>query len=188
MILIKGLSIFLQHGRSSYISGGAFWRRSSRFKWNHSLTCCSFSDRITNYFFRRFRSFDLFHFRHFYFRHSSFRPYLFRHYFFRHFSFSTFLFSTLWCGTELPTLEDSKDVVPAPLDVRPPAPFPEASSPDLTITIPNSPRKSKHHRRHQNRKRNLRIKNEIRVGLGFRPAPYRVPSHLKSHFSTGSES
>ena len=92
--------------------------------------------------------------------------------------------------TEFLMLEDSEDVVPAPLDVRPPVLFPEASSPDLTIriTIPNSPRKSKHHRRHQNRKRNLRIKNEIRVGLGFRPAPYRVPSHLKSHFSTGSES
>jgi len=27
-----GLEIILQHGRSSYISGGAFWRRSSRFK------------------------------------------------------------------------------------------------------------------------------------------------------------
>jgi len=54
------LEIILKHGRSSYISGGAFSRRSSRFKWNHSLTCCSFPDEILNNFFRRFWSFDLF--------------------------------------------------------------------------------------------------------------------------------
>ena len=41
-----GLEIILQYGRSSYISGGALSRRSSRFKWNyrsHSLTYLQFN-------------------------------------------------------------------------------------------------------------------------------------------------
>jgi len=86
--------------------------------------------------------------------------------------------------TELLMLEDSDyvPVVSAPLRRLPPSPA--ASSPDLSIkiTIPSSPKKSKHHRRHQNRKRNLRIKNEIRVGLGFCPAPYHVPSPEEPFF------
>jgi len=65
------LEIILQHGRSFYISGRAFSRRSSQFKWNHSLTCCSFADRILDNFFRRFFRhffFDIFYFRPFYVR------------------------------------------------------------------------------------------------------------------------